>query len=157
MRVIAIAAVADNGVIGSGDDMLWHISEDFRRFKRVTMGHTLVFGRRTFEQVGRLPGRHHIVCTRDPGWSAEGVEVADSPAAAVEMARRAGETICWIAGGGQVYADALDMCDELDITEVHRSPEGSTRFPRIDPAVWVEVSREPHDGFDFVSYRRVTP
>ncbi|MDN6658989.1 MAG: dihydrofolate reductase, partial [Acidipropionibacterium jensenii] len=78
MQVIAIAAVADDGSIGSGEDMLWHIPEDFRRFKRVTMGHTLVFGRRTFEQIGRLPGRRHIVCTRDRSWSAQGVDVAHS-------------------------------------------------------------------------------
>ena len=62
MKVVAIAAVADNGVIGSGQEMLWHISEDFRRFKTVTMGHTLIFGRRTFEQIGKLPGRRHIIC-----------------------------------------------------------------------------------------------
>ena len=156
MKVVAIAAVADNGVIGSGQDMLWHIRADFRRFKKVTMGHTLVFGRRTFEQVGRLPGRRHIICTHDRQWSADGVDAAASPREAVEMARDAGETICYIAGGGQIYADALDLCDELDITEVHRSPEGSARFPTIDPAVWAETRREPRDGFDFVGYRRVT-
>lgn len=72
MKVVAIAAVADNGVIGSGQEMLWHISEDFRRFKTVTMGHTLIFGRRTFEQIGKLPGRRHIICTRDPHWSHRG-------------------------------------------------------------------------------------
>ncbi|MDO4413361.1 dihydrofolate reductase [Cutibacterium sp.] len=154
MKVIAIAAVADNGVIGSGQDMLWHIREDFRRFKKVTMGHTLVFGRRTFEQIGTLPGRRHIICTRDPHWSSEGVVVAASPREAVEIARGAGEEICFIAGGGQIYADALDLCDELDITEVHQSPEGSVTFPRIDRQVWVETRREVHDGFDFVGYRR---
>ena len=90
MKVVAIAAVADNGVIGSGQEMLWHISADFRRFKAVTMGHTLVFGRRTFEQVGKLPGRRHIICTRDPHWSHEGVDVATSLCQAVEMAREAG-------------------------------------------------------------------
>lgn len=154
MKVVAIAAVADNGVIGSGQDMLWHISADFRRFKKVTMGHTLVFGRRTFEQVGRLPGRRHIICTHDRQWSADGVDAAASPREAVEMARDAGETICYIAGGGQIYADALDLCDELDITEVHQRPEGSARFPHIDRRVWVETRREPRDGFDFVGYRR---
>ena len=117
MKVVAIAAVADNGVIGSGQEMLWHISEDFRRFKTVTMGHTLVFGRRTFEQIGKLPGRRHIICTRDPHWSHEGVDVATSPRQAVEMAREAGEEICFVAGGGQIYADAFELCDELDITD----------------------------------------
>ena len=154
MKVVAIAAVADNGVIGSGQEMLWHISEDFRRLKTVTMGHTLVFGRRTFEQIGKLPGRRHIICTRDPHWSHEGVDVATSPRQAVEMAREAGEEICFVAGGGQIYADAFELCDELDITEVHQNPNGAARFPAIDPEVWVEVRRESRDGFDFVGYRR---
>ncbi len=152
MQVIAIAAVADNGVIGSGEDMLWHLPEDFRRFKRVTMGHTLVFGRRTFEQIGRLPGRRHIVCTRDRSWSAAGVDVAGSVPQAVEMARAAGEDICYIAGGAQIYADALDLCTGLDITEVHQSPQGAARFPEIAADRWREVSREARDGFDFVRY-----
>lgn len=152
MRVIAIAAVADNGVIGSGDDMLWHIPEDFRRFKKVTMGHTLVFGRRTFEQIGKLPGRRHIVCTRDPGWSGDGVDVADSVPRAVEMARASGEDICYIAGGAQVYAQAMDLCTGLDITLVHQSPAGAARFPEISADRWREVSRDRRDGFDFVQY-----
>ncbi|VEI04258.1 Dihydrofolate reductase type 3 [Acidipropionibacterium jensenii] len=152
MQVIAIAAVADDGSIGSGEDMLWHIPEDFRRFKRVTMGHTLVFGRRTFEQIGRLPGRRHIVCTRDRSWSAQGVDVAHSVPRAVETARQAGEQICYIAGGAQIYADALGLCTGLDITEVHRRPGGAARFPQITPDSWREVSRQRHEGFDFVQY-----
>jgi len=78
MRIVAIAAVADNGVIGSGEDMLWHIPADFRRFKAVTTGNTIIFGRRTHEQIGLLPNRRTIVVTRQPDWSAEGVEVAHS-------------------------------------------------------------------------------
>lgn len=151
MKVIAIAAVADNGVIGSGDDMLWHIPEDFRRFKKVTMGHTLVFGRRTFEQIGRLPGRRHIVCTRGP-WRAEGVDVASSVPQAVEMARRAGESVCYIAGGAQIYTAAMDLCTGLDITLVHQSPEGSAHFPDISADRWREISRQERGGFDFVQY-----
>ena len=70
------------------------------------------------------------------------------------MAREAGEEICFIAGGGQIYADAFELCGELDITEVHQSPNGAVRFPALDPAVWVETRREPRGGFDFVGYRR---
>lgn len=152
MQVIAIAAVAEDRTIGSGQDMLWHLPEDFRRFKAVTMGHTLVFGRRTFEQIGRLPGRRLIVCTRDRSWSAEGVEVAHSVPQAIGMARRAGEQICFIAGGAQIYAQALELCTGLDITEVHLRPAGAARFPEISPERWREVSREPRQGFDFVAY-----
>ncbi|WP_130865921.1 dihydrofolate reductase [Acidipropionibacterium timonense] len=155
MKVVAIAAVASNGVIGSGSGMLWHLPEDWRRFKQVTMGHTLVLGRRTFEEIGALPGRPAIVCTRDADWHRDGVRVAHDVAGALEMAREAGEEICFVAGGAQIYAAALDLCDELDITEVHQSPDGSARFPAIDPERWRETTREPRAGFDFVRYERI--
>lgn len=152
-KVVAIAAVAENGVIGSGDDMLWHLPEDFRRFKAVTTGNTLVFGRRTHEQIGLLPNRRIIVVTRDRDWSDEGVEVAHSIADALELAATTPEQICFIGGGAQIYAAAWPHLDELDITEVHQSPSGAAKFPPITDE-WVETSREPRDGFDFVHYEK---
>ncbi len=143
MRIVAIAAVADNMVIGSGDDMVWHLSEDWRRFKRVTMGHAYVEGRRTFEQVGVLPGRRIIVVTRDPAWQAEGVHAVPSIEAALDLARSWHETHCYIGGGAQVYAASLDRCTELDLTLVHQSPEGAARFPDLDPARWRMVHTMP--------------
>ena len=92
MRIIAIAAVADNGVIGSGHGMLWHLPGDFKRFKRVTMGHTLVLGRRTFEEIGLLPGRRTVVVTRDPGWSHDGVDAVRSVPEALALAAAATST-----------------------------------------------------------------
>lgn len=154
MRIVAIAAVADNGVIGSGEDMLWHLPEDFRRFKAVTTGNTLVFGRRTHEQIGRtLPDRRIIVVTRDPEWSDEGVEVAHSITEALDLAAQTPDRICYIGGGAQLYEAAWPYLTELDITVVHQSPEGEALFPKVTAREWTEISREPRQGFDFVQYR----
>ncbi|KYF80960.1 diacylglycerol kinase, partial [Sorangium cellulosum] len=106
MRIVAIAAVADNWVIGSGEDMLWHIPEDFRRFKKVTTGNTVIFGRRTHEQIGLLPDRRIIVVTRDPDWSDDGVEVAHSITEALDLAAETPERICFVGGGSQIYEAA---------------------------------------------------
>ena len=152
MDVIAIAAVADNGVIGSGEDMLWHIPADFKRFKQVTTGNTLIFGRRTHEQIGRLPNRRIIVVTRQEDWSEEGVEVAHSVEDALELASTTPDQTCYVGGGSEIYHAAWPYLTELDITHVHESPEGSAVFPPITRAEWTEVSRELHDGFDFVRY-----
>lgn len=154
MRIVAIAAVADNSVIGSGEDMLWHLPEDFRRFKQVTTGNTLIFGRRTHEQIGRtLPGRRIIVLTRDPNWQEDGVEVAGSITQALDLAAETPDQVCYIGGGAQVYAAAWPYLTELDITQVHQSPEGSATFPLISQSQWTEISREPRQGFDFVQFR----
>lgn len=154
MRIVAIAAVADNGVIGSGDDMLWHLPDDFRRFKKVTTGHTLIFGRKTHEQIGRtLPDRRIIVVTRDPEWQGDGVEVAHSITEALDLAAQTPQQVCYVGGGGDIYEAAWPYLTELDITHVHRAPDGAVRFPPIRSREWTEVSREQHDDFDFVQYR----
>ncbi|MEZ5085336.1 MAG: dihydrofolate reductase [Tessaracoccus sp.] len=154
MRIVAIAAVADNGVIGSGDDMLWHIPKDFARFKKVTTGNTLIFGRRTHEQIGRtLPDRRIIVVTRDPEWSDETLEVAHSIEEALELAAQTPDQICYVGGGSQIYEAAWPYLTELDITIVHQEPDGAAMFPLITASEWTEVSREVHQGYDFVQFR----
>lgn len=152
MRIVAIAAVADNWVIGSGEDMLWHIPEDFRRFKKVTTGNTLIFGRRTHEQIGLLPNRRIIVVTRDPDWTDEGVEVAHSITEALDLAAETPERVCFVGGGAQIYEAAWPYLTELDITHVNQQPDGEARFPVISPREWTEVSREVRDGFHFSQY-----
>ncbi|WP_296139904.1 dihydrofolate reductase [uncultured Tessaracoccus sp.] len=154
MRIVGIAAVAENGVIGSGEDMLWHLPEDFKRFKRVTSGNTLVMGRRTHEQIGRtLPDRRVIVVTRQQDWHDEGVEVAHSVEEALDLAAQTPERVCYIGGGSQIYEAAWPYLTELDITEVHQRPDGAATFPYISQREWTEVSREPGEEFDFVQYR----
>lgn len=159
-RVTLIAAVAANGVIGADGDMPWRIPEDFAFFKRTTMGHPLVMGRATFDSIGRpLPGRRSIVITRSHTWSHEGVEVAHSLEDALSVAASGvGGDEIYVAGGGQVYRQAMPHADRLLVTEVDLEPEGQVTFPSIDPDVWTEVSRVPvADGgisFAFVEYVR---
>ena len=157
MTVVLIAAVADNGVIGSDNAMPWHLPEDLRHFKRLTSGHPMVMGRRTFDAIGRvLPGRQTVVVTRDPTWSVAGVVTAPDVPSALRLAReateRGGEVM--IAGGGEIYSQTIDHADRLEITHVHRVIEGDTRFPPIDLGVWEVVRTEPRDGFTFMTYRR---
>jgi len=153
-RVVLVAAVADNGVIGADGDIPWRIPEDFAHFKRTTLGHTLVMGRATYDSIGRpLPGRTTIVLTRTPDWSSDGVLVAPSLEAALALAEDLPGDVM-IAGGATVYAAALPVADEQVLSEVHRSPDGDTRYPSFDRSVWVESSREAHDGFDVVRWVR---
>ena len=139
--------MAANGVIGASGGIPWRIPEDFAHFKRVTLGHTLVMGRATYDSIGRpLPGRTTIVLTRDPGWSADGVLVAGSLDDALDLAvELPGEV--FVAGGAGVYAAALDRAHALVLSEIHLSPEGDTFFPAVHRADWTETRRDPHlDG-----------
>ncbi|MGD8148510.1 dihydrofolate reductase [Ornithinimicrobium sp. Y1694] len=149
-----IAAVGRNGVIGDGEQMPWHLPEDLRFFKSTTMGGTLVMGRGTWDSIGRaLPGRRTIVVTRDRYWSAPGAEVAHSLREALMIA---GDGEVFIAGGGQIYAQTIEHAHRLIITEVDLEPEGATRFPDIDPALWQEIDRIAGDApvTAWVTYER---
>ncbi len=158
MPVTLIAAVADNGVIGRGGDVPWHLPQDWRLFKERTMGGVLVMGRRTYESIGRpLPGRTTVVVTRDRGWTADGVLVAHGVGEALELARGLGEV--YVAGGAGIYADTLGVADMLLLSRVHGAPDGDTWWPGAergeplpdaDPDRWREVSRTPYEGFDLV-------
>lgn len=154
--VVLIAAVARNGVIGADGGMPWHIPADLKRFKRLTMGHPMVMGRKTFESMGRLPGRRSIVITRDPAWHAPGTEVADSLDTAIARAAD-GDPLVMVVGGGQIYAQAIARADRLEITHLDLEAPGDTVFPDIDPAVWVVAEREEADGYAFVTYDRRPP
>jgi dihydrofolate reductase len=142
-----IAAVAENGVIGSGGAMPWKLSSDLKRFKLLTTGKPVVMGRKTFESIGKpLAGRVNIVVSRQRGFAAEGVQVFPSLEAALiaaeTAARRAGDDEVMVIGGGAIYAAALPIADRLYITHVEANPAGDTRFPAIDPGVWRAVSAE---------------
>jgi dihydrofolate reductase len=156
-EVVAIAAVARNGVIGSGGEVPWHIPGDLPRFKRLTLGHVMVMGRKTFDSIGRpLPGRTTIVLTRKTDWQAEGVQVAHSWGAALRSAVRvdAGGPV-FVVGGGAIYRTAWPDIDQLEITEVDQAPSGDATFPPIDPQTWTATVRDDdHDGFAWVTYRR---
>ena len=153
-RLSLIAAVGRNGVIGAGNAMPWHLPEDFAYFKRTTMGHPMVMGRRTFDSIGRpLPGRRSIVVTRQDHWSHPGVETAGSLEDALALCGQAEEV--FVVGGGEIYRQAMGRADRLLVTEVDLEPVGDVTFPEIDPAVWRETSREARDGFAWVTYTRI--
>ena len=155
MEIIGIAAVARNGVIGADGDIPWRIPADWARFKRLTMGQVLIMGRKTWASIGRaLPGRTTFVVTRDKMWRGEGVYAVPSLDEAFDQAAARNPETIFVAGGGEIYRAAWDRLTGLEITEVDAEPEGDVTFPEIDPQVWSEVSREPHEGYAFVSYRR---
>ena len=152
-----VAAVAQNGVIGNGPDIPWSIPGEQAEFKALTLGHTLVMGRTTFESIGRpLPGRTTIVLTRDRGWSFAGVLVAHTLDAALAQADLLDGDVV-VAGGGQVYADALSFADAQVLTEVHQSPDGDAFYPEFDRGEWEESRRDHHDGYDRVWWERMDP
>lgn len=161
-RISLIAALARNRVIGRAGALPWHLPEDLRRFKALTLGHPLIMGRRTWESIGRpLPGRRNLVVTRQAGFVAPGAEVFHDLRAALEAVAGASEV--FVIGGGEVYAAALPLADRLHLTELHADVEGDALFPRVDWAGWTQSTREPRtapDGtaFDFVVYdRRAEP
>jgi len=155
-RIYLIAAVAANGVIGRQGRLPWHLPEDLKHFKRLTLGHPIIMGRRTWESLGELlPGREHIVVTRRPGYEAPGAAVASSFDAALALC--AAEPIVFVIGGSGLFAEALPLAAGLVMTEIHRDYQGDAWFPPYDRSRWRETQRERHvapDGtkFDFVLY-----
>ena len=137
-----IVAVAENGVIGDNNRLLWHISEDLRRFKRITTGHPVVMGRKTWESLGRpLPGRENVVVTRRE-LSFDGARTVHSLDEAYALFPPEEEV--FVIGGAQIYGEALPAADRFYLTRVHRAYEGDTRFPEWDAAEWRLVgSRSP--------------
>jgi len=167
--VTLIAAVARNGVIGDAGDLLWRLPEDMQHFRRTTLGHPVVMGRKTWDSIPTkfrpLPGRTSIVLTRQAGWRAEGALVAHDMAGAIAQARSApgGEHV-FVAGGAEIYALALPLADELLLTELARDFDGDARFPAWSRAAYAEARRETHRAaapdeftFDFATYRRKPP
>ncbi len=141
MRIALIVAMSENGVIGRGGDLPWHLSADLKRFKKITLGHTLIMGRKTFESIGRpLPRRRSLVLSRDPAYRAPGAEVAGSLEQALAMA--ASEPRVFVIGGAAVFAEALPITGRLYLTRVHAEVEGDVFFPELDLDSWHLASEE---------------
>jgi dihydrofolate reductase len=152
-----IAAVADNGVIGCGNKLPWHMPADLAHFKRLTMGKPIVMGRLTWESLpGLLPHRTHIVVSRDPAFEAPGGFVVHSLQEAIDFAGDADEIM--VVGGAMLYALALPVASRLYLTHIHRCFPGDVRFPAFEAGEWSEVSRERHesDGRNPYPYSFVT-
>jgi dihydrofolate reductase len=160
MRITLIAAVARNGVIGRGGVIPWRIPGDLPRFKRITMGHPVIMGRKTWESLGKpLPGRRNVVISRTPGYAADGAEVYASLDAALDACRDAPEV--FVIGGGDVYRAALPRADRLLLTELDADVEGDAWFPPFDRSAWRETAREAHAAsrdcpyaYAYVTYER---
>lgn len=144
MIVALIVALDEDGVIGRDGGLPWHLPDDLKRFKAATTGHVLVMGRRTWESIGRaLPGRRSIVLTRDPSFRPpEGVAVAASLDQALALASDCARA--FVAGGAEVYREALARADELWVTRVHTRVAGDARFPEVDWAAWTMIEEEFH-------------
>ena len=141
--ICLVVAVARNGVIGRDNGLAWHLSSDLKRFKALTMGTTLLMGRRTWDSIGRpLPGRRTLVLTRDPTFSVEGAETVHSWEAALAAA---GDRLM-VVGGAEVYALALPQADVIHLTEVEAEPPGDVRFPSFDRTRFREVFRQTHEA-----------
>lgn len=157
-EIVFVLARARNGVIGRDGDLPWRLPADLRHFKALTQGAPMLMGRKTFESLpGLLPGRRHIVLTRDRGWSSEGADVVHTVEQAIAAAQ--GERLS-VVGGAEIYALLLPHADRIELTEVDDAPEGDTVVPAFDPAAWREQAREDHPaedgrpGFAFLTLTR---
>jgi len=147
MTISLVVAASRNGVIGRDGALPWHLPDDLRHFKRLTLGKPVIMGRRTWESIGKpLPGRRNIVLTRDPGFSAPGCEVAHSVNEALALLDGDGEAM--VIGGAQVYAAFLPLADCVYLTRVQAEIDGDTYFPALDAAEWRLVSRDAHAADD---------
>ena len=155
-NITIIVAVAANNVIGKNNDLIWHISEDLKRFKSLTSGHAIIMGRKTFESLPKaLPNRTNIVVTRNRSYRAEGAHVCYSMEKALQLT--VNDQQPFIIGGGEIYRNALYFANTIELTRVHRDFEGDTFFPEIDSKYWELVWEEPQTkALDNIPYSFLT-
>jgi dihydrofolate reductase len=160
VSISLIVAVSTNNVIGVRGELPWHISEDLRRFRKLTTGKPMVMGRKTFDSIGQpLPERRNIVITRDPEFTAPGCDIVASPDAAIELVGEAADVM--VIGGSQIYAAFLPRARRIYLTRIHAHIDGDTYFEKLDEADWKLVACEEHaaneerrHGFAFMTYDR---
>jgi dihydrofolate reductase len=157
MKISIIAAIGKNRELGKDNKLLWHIKEDLQRFRELTKGHPIIMGRKTWESIPEkfrpLPNRTNIVVTRDQQYSVPaGVEKYSSVESA--LASHPNEEMM-VIGGAELYRQTIDRANRLFITHVNQTVDGDAFFPKIDPKVWREMERDGHEGFSFVTYRKI--
>jgi len=152
-EIVLVVAIARNGVIGNQGKIPWHISADMKRFKALTLGHTVVMGRKTWDSLPKkpLPGRINVVVTRQAGWQAEGAVVANS----LEQAIAGAPGAVMLIGGGEIYQRALPVASRIELTEVHGDFDGDAKF-EFDRSGWRESAREDHVTPEGLRYSYVT-
>jgi dihydrofolate reductase len=152
-EIVLVVAIADNGVIGKDGGIPWHISEDMKRFKALTMGHTLVMGRKTWDSLPKkpLPGRINVVVTRQKDWQAEGAVTASS----LGQATSGTSGTVMVIGGAEIYERALPLASRIELTEIHKNFDGDAWF-ELNRSGWNETAREDHVTADGLGYSYVT-
>lgn len=158
--IILIAAAAENNALGKDNRLLWHLPDDFKRFKQLTTGHHIIMGRKTFESFPKpLPNRTHVIITRQQYDAPEGCIVVDSLEKAIAVCPEGEDA--FVIGGGEIYKLAMPAADKIDLTRVHTTLDADTFFPAIDPAEWELVGSEFHPederhayGFTFQQFIR---
>jgi len=151
--ITLIAAVAENNALGKDNQLLWHLPDDFKRFKALTSGHYIIMGRKTFESFPKLlPNRTHVIITRQKDYQPEGCIVVNSLEKAIAVCPK--DEDVFVIGGGEIYKQSINIADKVDVTRVHQPFEADTFFPKIDSAQWQLVFEEFHakderHAFDF--------
>ncbi|MGX7667452.1 dihydrofolate reductase [Flavobacterium pedocola] len=160
--IILIAAAAENNALGKDNDLIWHLPDDFKRFKQLTTGHYIIMGRKTFESFPKpLPNRTHVIISRQKNYAApEGCIVVSSLEQALTACPK--EENIFIIGGGEIYRQSMEIADCIELTRVHTAPEADTFFPEIDSQDWKLVFEEFHNkdekhqfDFTFLTYKKV--
>lgn len=155
-----IAAAGENNALGKNNDLVWHLPDDFKRFKRLTTGHHIIMGRKTFESFPQpLPNRTHIVITRKDNYKKEGIVVVHSLERGIEFSE--GDPQPFVIGGGEIYKMAIEVADKIELTRVHATFDADTFFPEIDEKQWKLIAEEFHEkderhnfSFTYLTYER---
>ncbi|TVQ43238.1 MAG: type 3 dihydrofolate reductase [Saprospirales bacterium] len=149
MTISLIVAISKNRAIGMDNQIPWYLPADLKYFKRTTLGHHILMGRKSYLSIGKpLPKRTNLVLTRNPFFTANGIKVIHSIEEGIALARAAGDDELFIIGGGEIYRQSMDLVDRLYITEVDIETEGDTFFPHIDKTQWKLSSKEAHEADD---------
>lgn len=160
--ITMIAAAGENNALGKNNDLLWHLPDDFKRFKKLTTGHKIIMGRKTFESFPKtLPNRTHIIITRDRNYRTEYPECVIVHSLEEALSTLGPEEAAFIIGGGDIYSLALDITDVIELTRVHESFEADAFFPEIDTSRWELIKEEHHPkdekhafAFTYLTYRK---
>ena len=159
--ITIIAAIAENNALGKDNKLIWHLPSDLKRFKKVTLNHHIIMGRKTFESLGKpLPNRTTIIISRNTDFKADGCVIVDSLQQAIKASKE--DENPYILGGAEIYKQAIEIADKLDLTFVHHQFEADAFFPKIDKTIWKETSREDFKAddrnkydFSFVTFERI--
>jgi len=158
--ITIIAAIGKNGELGKDNDLIWHLPNDLKRFKKITLGHHVIMGRKTFESLGKpLPNRTTIIITRNSNYKVDNCIIVNSLEAALKVAEA--DPYPYILGGAEIYQQAIKIADSLDLTLVDANFEADAFFPQIDYSIWKETSRQDYKadedhkyGYSFVTYKK---